>query len=147
SQASVLVAGEVIGAIGAGLLVLVGVKPGDDERDRDFLVDKLVNLRIFSDDEGKMNRSVLDVGGGVLVVSQFTLYGDCRKGRRPSFIGAALPAEAEVAYDAFVAALCAHPMRVETGRFAADMSVSLVNDGPVTLILESPDRAPPPEKR
>jgi D-tyrosyl-tRNA(Tyr) deacylase len=147
SRASVIVAGEVTGAIEAGLLVLVGVKPGDDERDRDFLVDKIANLRIFSDDEGKMNLSVQDVGGSVLVVSQFTLYGDCRKGRRPSFIGAAPPAEAEAAYDSFVAALRALPLRVETGRFAADMAVSLVNDGPVTLILDSPDRAPPPENR
>jgi D-tyrosyl-tRNA(Tyr) deacylase len=140
TKASVSIGGEVVGAIEFGLVVLLGVKPGDDERAIDFLAEKIANLRIFPDDDGKMNRSVLDDGGGALVVSQFTLYGDCRKGRRPSFIDAAPPEIAEPLYERFVARLRGYGLKVETGRFAADMKVELVNDGPVTLIVDSPDR-------
>jgi D-aminoacyl-tRNA deacylase len=140
TKASVSIGGEVVGAIDTGLVVLLGVKPGDDERAIDFLAEKIANLRIFPDDDGRMNRSVLDTGGAALVVSQFTLYGDCRKGRRPSFIDAAPPEIAEPLYERFVARLRGYGLKVETGRFAADMKVELVNDGPVTLIVDSPDR-------
>jgi len=139
TSASVTIDGEVVGAIGAGLVVLLGVKPGDDERAFDYLAEKIANLRIFPDDDGKMNRSLLEVEGAALVVSQFTLYGDCRKGRRPSFIDAAPPELAEPLYERFVARLKGCGIPVQTGRFAADMKVSLVNDGPVTLILDSPN--------
>ena len=139
TQASVEIDGEVVGAIGPGFLVLLGVKPGDDQRAIDFLAEKIANLRIFPDDDGKMNRSLLEVGGAVLVVSQFTLYGDCRKGRRPSFIDAAPPDVAEPLYERFVARMRELGLKVETGRFAADMNVSLTNDGPVTLIVDSPN--------
>jgi D-aminoacyl-tRNA deacylase len=138
SSASVAIDGEVVGAIQLGLVVLLGVKPGDDERAYDFLAEKIANLRIFPDDDGKMNRSLIDVKGSALVVSQFTLYGDCRKGRRPSFIDAAPPEIAEPLYERFVARLKGCGVPVQTGRFAADMQVSLVNDGPVTLIVDSP---------
>ena len=137
-EASVTVAGEVIGAINRGLLVLVGVKPGDADKEIDFLADKLVNLRIFPDDADKMNRSVLDIRGEILVVSQFTLYGDCRKGRRPSFIDAAPPELAERIYDRFVHRLKGSGLNIQTGRFAATMEVRLHNSGPVTLIIDSP---------
>jgi len=140
TRASVSIEGEVAGVIETGLVVLLGVKPGDDERAIDFLAEKIANLRIFPDDDGKMNRSVLDVGGAALVVSQFTLYGDCRKGRRPSFIDAAPPEIAEPLYERFVARLRGCGLNVETGRFAADMKVELINDGPVTLIIDAPDR-------
>jgi D-tyrosyl-tRNA(Tyr) deacylase len=139
TQASVVIDGETVGAIESGILVLVGVKPGDDERAIDFLAEKIANLRIFSDEAGKMNRSLLEVKGAALVVSQFTLYGDCRKGRRPSFIGAAPPDAAEPLYERFVTRLKGCGVSVETGRFAAEMRVSLVNDGPVTLIIDSPE--------
>jgi D-tyrosyl-tRNA(Tyr) deacylase len=138
TEGSVSIDGEVVGSIGTGLVVLLGVKPGDDERAIDFLAEKTANLRIFPDDAGKMNRSLLDVGGEALVVSQFTLYGDCRKGRRPSFIDAAPPEIAEPLYEQFVFRLRRCGLKVETGRFAAEMKVSLVNDGPVTLIIDSP---------
>ena len=139
TSASVTIAGEVVGSIEQGLVVLLGVKPGDDERAFDYLAEKIANLRIFADDDGKMNRSVLDVKGAALVVSQFTLYGDCRKGRRPSFIDAAPPEIAEPLYERFVSRLKGCGVPVQSGRFAADMKVSLVNDGPVTLIINSPD--------
>jgi D-tyrosyl-tRNA(Tyr) deacylase len=139
TQASVEIDGEVVGSIGTGLVVLLGIKPGDDERAVDFMAEKIANLRIFPDSDGKMNRSLLDVGGAALVVSQFTLYGDCRKGRRPSFIDAAPPDVAEPTYERFVRRLKGCGLNVETGRFAADMKVSLVNDGPVTLIIDSPE--------
>jgi D-tyrosyl-tRNA(Tyr) deacylase len=137
SQASVTVEGEVVGKIGRGLLVLLGV--GTDDRDDDArqLADKIVEMRIFEDDAGKMNRSLLEIGGGVLVVSQFTLWGDCRKGRRPSFVAAAAPEIAERLYETFVAAVGVRGLVVETGRFRAHMDVALVNDGPVTLLLDS----------
>lgn len=136
-EASVKVNGNVTGAIDTGLLVLLGIERDDTERDTDYLVHKISGLRIFSDDAGKMNRSVLDVGGSLLVVSQFTLYGDCRKGMRPSFDNAARPELARKLYDHFISGLRARGLRVETGIFQASMQVSLINDGPVTLICES----------
>jgi D-aminoacyl-tRNA deacylase len=137
SEASVTIDGEVAGAIERGLVVLAGFTPGDTEDDLAWMADKLSGLRVFNDAEGKMNLSLEDVGGGVLVVSQFTLYGDTRKGRRPSFVKAADPDLAVPLYERFVALLeerVAGP--VETGEFGAMMDVELVNDGPVTLILE-----------
>jgi D-tyrosyl-tRNA(Tyr) deacylase len=138
SRAGVTIDGEVVGAVGRGLLVLLGVAPSDTEAEARWLADKVVGLRIFPDADGKMNRDVAEAGGGVLAVSQFTLYGDCRKGRRPSFVGAAAPDLAEPLYEAFVAALRAHGVPVATGRFGAMMQVELVNDGPVTLLLDAP---------
>lgn len=135
-RASVTVDGEVVGSIGAGLCVLVGVTHGDDAAAADRLATKVWNLRCFDDDDGAMNRSVAEVGGGVLVVSQFTLYGDTRKGRRPSYVDAAGPEQAEPLCDAFVERLRALGARVATGRFRTHMEVELVNDGPVTLALE-----------
>jgi D-tyrosyl-tRNA(Tyr) deacylase len=138
SRAGVTVDGEVVGAVGRGLLVLLGVGPADTEAESRWLADKVVGLRIFPDHEGKMNRDVAAAGGGVLVVSQFTLYGDCRKGRRPSFIAAAPPGVAEPLYEAFVAAVRAQGVPAATGRFGAMMQVELVNDGPVTLLVDTP---------
>ncbi|OGU35340.1 MAG: D-tyrosyl-tRNA(Tyr) deacylase [Gemmatimonadetes bacterium RIFCSPLOWO2_12_FULL_68_9] len=136
SRASVTVEGRVTGSIGRGLLVLVGFAP-DDVPDRvEWMADKVAGLRVFADHEGKMNRDLAAVGGAVLVVSQFTLYGDASKGRRPSFIGAASPDVAIPLYEAFIAALRGRGIPVETGEFGAMMDVELVNDGPVTLILE-----------
>jgi D-tyrosyl-tRNA(Tyr) deacylase len=136
--ARVVIGDEVAGAIDRGLLVLLGVAPGDTAEGAAWLADKVAGLRIFNDADGKMNLSVEDVGGAALVVSQFTLYGDCRKGRRPSFVGAAPPETAVPRYEAFVNALRARGLPVQTGRFGAMMRVELVNDGPVTLILETP---------
>lgn len=136
-EASVSVEGEIVGAIDRGLVLLVGVTHEDTPADVRWMADKVAGLRIFEDDGGKMNHSVQDVGGSILSVSQFTLYGDCRKGRRPNFMAAARPEQAESLYDAFNEALRGLGLRVETGRFGAMMDVSLVNDGPVTLILES----------
>lgn len=139
SRASVDVGGARVGEIGAGLLVLVAVAPGDGEAEARWMVDKLVNLRIFEDEDGKMNRSVLDTGGGVLAVSQFTLYGDTRKGRRPSFVGAAAPELARPLYDRFCALLAeAGVSRVGRGAFGEHMAVELLNDGPVTLLVDTP---------
>lgn len=138
TRASVTVDGEITGAIEAGLLVLLGAGHGDGASDLAYLVDKIVNLRIFADEAGKMNRSVLDLGGGVLVVSQFTLYGDARKGRRPAFTDAMEPVAAKALYLQSLEALRqAGVARVEAGVFAADMKVELVNDGPVTILLDS----------
>ena len=137
SEASVSVDGENVGAIGTGLLVLVGVRDGDDEETAQRLATKTAELRIFPDDAGRFNRSLVDVGGEALVVSQFTLYGDTRKGRRPSFNDAARPEVAEPLISAYVWALAAHGIRVAKGRFGAHMEVSLVNDGPVTLVIDS----------
>jgi len=139
SEAQVLVEGETVGAISQGLLVLLGVQHNDTLDDVRYLVSKLLTLRIFEDVEGKMNNDLRAQHGAVLVVSQFTLYADCRKGRRPSFTRAAPPALAEQLYEAFVAAIDQHGVPVATGRFGTHMHVRLVNDGPVTMLLESPE--------
>ncbi|MDH5298034.1 MAG: D-aminoacyl-tRNA deacylase [Desulfobulbaceae bacterium] len=140
-KASVTVDGTVTGTIGKGILLLLGVHRDDSRADISFLADKIVNLRIFPDGAGKMNLSVLDVRGEILVVSQFTLYGDCRKGRRPSYSEAAPPAMAEEFYQAFITELQRLKVEVATGRFQAMMEVALVNDGPVTLLLDSKKRS------
>ena len=137
ATAQVVVADEIVSQIGAGLCVFLGVGRKDSESNADSLAEKISNLRIFDDDQGKMNRSARDVGGEILVVSQFTLYGDCTKGNRPSFTEAAPAAEAERLYETFVDRLRALDLRVATGRFGAKMDVSLTNDGPVTFILEA----------
>ena len=136
-NASVTVDGEVIGAIGPGLLVLLGVASDDTDDDARKMAEKIVTLRIFRDDAGQMNRALKDTGGAMLVVSQFTLLGDCRKGRRPSFIAAAEPEQARALYERFVENVRAQGVEVATGRFRAMMDVALVNDGPVTLLLDS----------
>lgn len=137
TEASVSVDGETVGAIQRGYLMLVGVAPGDTDTTASAVAAKVANLRLFPDDAGRFDRSLLDVGGGALVVSQFTLFADTRKGRRPSFVGAARPETAAPLCDAFASALHeAGVSRVETGRFGADMKVSLVNDGPVTVWVE-----------
>ncbi|QYR23418.1 D-tyrosyl-tRNA(Tyr) deacylase [Paenibacillus sp. sptzw28] len=136
-QASVTVNGECVGSIEKGLVLLVGITHDDTEADIRWMADKIAGLRIFEDEDGKMNLCVRDIGGDILSVSQFTLYGDCRKGRRPNFIAAARPEQAETVYDTFNEALRSLELRVETGRFGAMMDVSLVNWGPVTLILDS----------
>ena len=136
-EARVEVDGAVVGSIRHGLLALVGVAKDDTERDAEYLAEKIVNLRIFPDDAGRMNRSLLEAGGGILVVSQFTLYGDTRKGRRPSFDGAAGPGDARRLYEYLAEALRRWKAPVETGVFQAHMAVHLVNDGPVTLICDS----------
>ena len=141
TYAKVEVEGAVVGEIGPGLLVLLGVAKGDSTADADFLASKVSQLRIFADEAGKMNRSVTEAGGAMLVVSQFTLYGDCRKGRRPSFDSAAAPEDARRLYEYYVEITRRTGMQVETGIFQADMAVSLLNDGPVTLIVESPSRS------
>lgn len=143
SQAAVQVEGRTVGAIGRGLLVLVGVAQDDDERDAHWLADKLAGLRIFEDEAGKMNLSVQEVDGALLLVSQFTLLGDCRRGRRPSFTQAAPPEEADRLYQAVGQRLRGAGLAVETGLFQARMAVSLVNDGPVTLLLDSRERRGP----
>jgi D-tyrosyl-tRNA(Tyr) deacylase len=137
SQASVKVGGQTVGQIGPGLVLLVGIGHGDGEAQIRYLADKCIYLRVFEDQDGKMNRSVLDIAGEILAISQFTLYGDVRKGRRPSFIGAAPPEEAKLMYEKLVAFLRESGLKVETGRFGAHMSVEIHNDGPVTIILES----------
>lgn len=136
-KASVSVEGEIRGQIGAGFLVLIGVEEGDGDADFKYIAEKAPNLRVFEDEQGKMNRSLLDVGGEVLAVSQFTLLGDARGGRRPSFITAARPETADPMYERLVADWRARGIRVETGVFGAHMKVSLVNDGPVTILLDS----------
>ena len=136
-RASVSVEGEIRGQIGAGFLVLIGVEEGDGDADFKYIADKAPNLRVFEDEQGKMNRSLLDVGGELLAVSQFTLLGDARGGRRPSFITAARPETADPMYERLVADWRARGIRVETGVFGAHMKVSLVNDGPVTILLDS----------
>lgn len=137
SEAHVEVGGEVVGAIGRGLLVLVGVAKPDTPADADYLADKVSGLRIFPDEDGKMNRSVVEAGGALLVISQFTLYGDCRKGRRPSFDMAAGAEQARALYERFLEACRARNVPVQSGVFQASMAVHLVNDGPVTIICES----------
>ncbi|HEY2839407.1 MAG TPA: D-aminoacyl-tRNA deacylase [Pirellulales bacterium] len=137
SEASVTTAGEVVGRIARGVVVLLGVAAEDTENDVAQLADKIAGLRIFNDANGKMNLALADVGGAMLVVSQFTLLGDCSRGRRPSFVAAAQPELAEQLYEAFVAKIRAAGIEVATGRFRADMQVALVNDGPVTLWLDT----------
>jgi D-aminoacyl-tRNA deacylase len=137
SEAAVRIGNDELGRIGKGVLVLLGVGPDDHMEDINYLTDKVVHLRIFADPEDKMNYSVLDIGGSILVVSQFTLWGDCRKGRRPSFTAAAPPDMAKTLYEAFVKRLRHYPVKVESGRFQEMMSVHLINDGPVTLLLDS----------
>ena len=137
TSGSVTVDDEVIGKIGKGLVVLLGVGPDDDESDVKFMADKLTQLRIFEDADEKMNLSLLDVHGEMLIVSQFTLMGDCRKGRRPSFVAAAPPEQANELYEQFVSSVANHGVTVATGKFQASMQVSLVNDGPVTMLVDS----------
>ena len=137
TQASVTVEGETVGSVGPGIMVLIGVAAEDTDKDLKYITDKVMNLRIFDDDNGVMNRSLLDVGGSILAVSQFTLYGDARGGRRPSYIRAAGPEPANEMYERAVAAWRSQGIHVETGRFRTEMKVSLVNDGPVTILLDS----------
>jgi len=137
SRARVEVHGKVVGQIAGGLLVLLGMMHGDTEKDADWLVEKITKLRIFEDDEGKMNLSVEDIGGGILVVSQFTLYADCKKGTRPSFIDAARPDVAEPLYNYVVQRFIDTGFHTETGEFGAKMEIDFVNDGPVTIVLDS----------
>ena len=137
TRAHVEVAGETVGSIGAGLVILIGVTHTDTREDADYLASKVIQLRIFPDEAGRMNRSLLEVGGALLVVSQFTLYGDCRKGRRPGFDQAAAPDQARGLYEYFVESLKSKNVTVATGVFQADMEIHLVNDGPVTFVLDS----------
>ncbi|BAB04962.1 D-aminoacyl-tRNA deacylase [Halalkalibacterium halodurans] len=136
-QAQVTVEGETVGAIDHGLVLLIGITHGDTEEDARYLAEKIAHLRIFEDEGGKMNQSVKDVGGAILSISQFTLYGDCRKGRRPNFMEAAKPEHAEPLYETLNSHLEQLGLHVETGRFGAMMDVQLINDGPVTLLVES----------
>lgn len=142
SRASVTVGEQVVGEIGPGLLVLIGVSRKDTRADADFLAEKIAGLRIFEDGDGKMNRNVIEVGGAVLAVSQFTLYGDVRRGKRPSFDEAARPENARELYESFVAQIRQRNLRCEVGQFQAMMSVSLVNEGPVTILLDSEKPVP-----
>ena len=137
ANASVTIGEETVGAVGAGLMVLIGVSKEDTDKDLKYIVEKVMNLRVFDDENGVMNRSVLDVGGSILAVSQFTLYGDARGGRRPSYFRAAGPEPANELYERAVAAWRDNGIHVETGRFRTEMMVSLVNDGPVTILLDS----------
>ena len=137
SQAKVTVENENVGEIGPGIMVLIGVADTDTDKDLKYIIDKVMNLRIFDDENGVMNRSVIDAGGSILAVSQFTLYGDARGGRRPSYIRAAKPEPADAMYERAVAAWRENGIHVETGRFRTEMMVSLVNNGPVTILLDS----------
>jgi len=137
TNASVAVDGEVIGSIGKGILIFLGVSDDDTEADLKYIADKMLNLRIFEDENGKMNLSLLDTSGEILVISQFTLYGDCRKGRRPSFDKAGKPDYANEMYEKFIDYCRASGLKTECGQFGADMKVSLLNDGPVTMMLDS----------
>ncbi|WP_138415601.1 D-aminoacyl-tRNA deacylase [Aquibacillus sediminis] len=139
-QASVAVEGETVGEIDKGLVILLGVTHEDTEEDANYLVNKIINLRIFEDDAGKMNLSLKDVAGSLLSISQFTLYGDCRKGRRPNFMAAAKPEPAKTLYETFNRLVSEQGVHVETGQFGEMMDVNLTNDGPVTLIIDSSDR-------
>jgi D-tyrosyl-tRNA(Tyr) deacylase len=140
TRANVTVDDEVVGSIGRGLVVLLGVGRRDSQQDARALAERIVGLRVFEDDENKMNHSIVDAGGAMLVISQFTLFGDCRKGRRPSFTEAAPPGLAEDLYETFVAAVGVQGVPVATGKFRAHMDVELVNDGPVTMLLDSEKR-------
>ena len=139
SSSKVSIGGRTVGEIGAGLCLLIGVSPEDDERAAAWAASKILNLRIFEDSDGKMNRSVLDINGEILAVSQFTLYADCRKGRRPSFIGAAEPSHANALYESLTARMREMGVSVQTGVFGAEMKVDIVNEGPVTIILDTAD--------
>jgi D-tyrosyl-tRNA(Tyr) deacylase len=143
-ESKVTVNGSTTGSIRSGLLVLIGISREDTRAEADYMVDKLLGLRIFPDDSGKMNRNIVESGGGLLLVSQFTLYGDCRKGRRPSFDRAAPPAMAQTLYEYFVESARKGTVPVETGVFQATMEVYLINDGPVTILLDSDDRQKKP---
>jgi D-aminoacyl-tRNA deacylase len=143
-EAHVYVDGKTVGSISSGLLILIGVASSDTRKDAEYLADKIIYLRIFPDAERRMNRSILEVGGSLLVVSQFTLYGDCKKGRRPSFDQAAPPEQARELYEYFVERLSSRNVIVQTGVFQAEMQVHLVNDGPVTFVLDSPEGQLPP---
>ncbi len=136
-SAAVTVEGEVVSAIGEGVLIFLGIAQDDTEAELAYVANKVATLRIFEDEAGKMNRSLLDTGGAALVVSQFTLYGDCRKGRRPSFINAARPEAAKPLYEQFITALKQHNIQTQGGTFQAMMEVQLINDGPVTILLDS----------
>lgn len=136
-KAKVSVDGEVVGQIGKGFMVLVGVGPEDTKQNADFLVNKMCNLRVFEDEQGKMNLSIKDVGGQVLAISQFTLYADCKKGNRPSFTGAAKPEQANELYEYFMEEIKKQGIKVEHGIFGAHMKVDFINDGPVTILLEN----------
>ncbi|MGD9211815.1 MAG: D-aminoacyl-tRNA deacylase [Desulfobacteraceae bacterium] len=137
SKSTVSIDNHVVGQIGAGLTILLGISQDDSEKDVHYLVDKIAHLRIFEDEKGKMNRSLVDVGGAVLIISQFTLLADCRKGRRPSFIQAAAPKMADQLYKHFIERMITHGIDVQTGRFGAMMQVSIINEGPVTIIMDS----------
>jgi D-tyrosyl-tRNA(Tyr) deacylase len=137
SRAAVVVDNQTVGAIDQGLMILLGIARGDSDKDASYLAEKTAGLRIFADDAGKMNRSLEDIGGQILVVSQFTLLGDCRNGRRPGFAEAAPPEQADALYGIYVEALRSRGLKVATGVFRADMQVSMVNDGPVTMLLDS----------
>lgn len=139
-ESSVTVDDDMVAQIGRGLLVLLGIAKGDTHKDAKYLADKISHLRIFEDAQGKMNRSLLETGGSMLVVSQFTLLGDCRKGRRPSFIQAARPEDADHLYESFAGLVRDMGVDIKTGRFRTMMAISLINDGPVTIILESPNQ-------
>ena len=136
-HAGVEIDGKINGKIDEGLLIFLGVGKGDSEKDLEYIADKTLTLRIFEDENGKMNKCISDINGEILVISQFTLYGDCRKGRRPSFDGAMPPKEAEMMYEKFVDYIKNSGLKIETGMFGADMKVDLLNDGPVTMILDS----------
>ena len=140
SSARVGVDNKIIGEIGEGLCLLIGVAPDDSDSDVRWMAEKIANLRIFADEQGKMNRSLLDMGGSILAISQFTLYADCRKGRRPSFIGAASPELGDELYRRFVEVLREMDIRVETGEFGAEMKVEIVNEGPVTIVIDTKER-------
>lgn len=137
SRAAVTVDQNRVGAIEQGLVILLGIHRDDQQTDLEWLVDKIIHLRVFADEQGKMNRSLLDTGGAMLIISQFTLYGDCRQGRRPGYSSAARPEQAEALYEEFIKAVQQQGIRTATGRFQAAMAVELVNDGPVTLLLDS----------
>lgn len=138
SKAKVTVENEITGKIEKGIVILLGIRNDDDEKDIDYMVNKIINLRIFDDEEGKLNKSLIDVNGSILVVSNFTVYGDAKKGRRPSYIDAASPVEAKKLYDIFVKKIKENNINCAEGVFQAHMDVELINDGPITLIVESP---------